>query len=309
MDYSIVIPVYFNEGNLHLTFKTIKETVIDRNSELKGEIIFVDDGSKDNSFKELIEIKEANPILVKLIKFTRNFGQPYARTAGFNIAKGKCLIQISADLQDPPELINQMLKYHFEDKYEIVICTRIGRDESYFRKVTSNFFYSIMRKMSFPNMPKGGFDFVLTSRKVWDVISSKQEANSFYQGQILWTGFDIKYIPYMRKMREIGKSKWTFKKKVKLLIDGVLGYSYFPLRMMSIIGFLVAFTGFIYATVILINRFLGETPVKGFASTMIVVLILSGIQMLMLGVIGEYLWRTLDQVRNRHPYIIEKIYD
>ncbi|MFA5410234.1 MAG: glycosyltransferase, partial [Candidatus Omnitrophota bacterium] len=135
-----------------------------------------------------------------------------------------------------------------------------------------------------------------------------REANPFLQGQILWTGYKIKFLPYKRKKREIGESKWTFSKKVTYLIDGVMGYSYLPLRMMSFIGMIVAFAGFLYAIVVLIARIIGNIPAKGWAPLMIVILVLSGIQMLMLGIIGEYLWRTLNQVRRRQNYIIEKIY-
>jgi len=309
VDYSIIIPVYYNEGSIEKTFNSLYEKVISRNKDLTCELIFIDDGSKDNSFKELLTLKEKHPAMVKIIKFTRNFGQVSAIRAGYQHANGKCMINISADLQDPPELINEMLDYHFRDKYEIVIGTRESRDESYFRRITSDIFYRLIKKLSFPNMPSGGFDFALISSKIKDIIFEKRESNPFWQGQILWTGHDIKYVPYQRKMREVGTSRWTLSKKIKYLIDGVTSYSYFPLRLMSVVGSSVALIGFIYAIIIVIDKIFGNVPFTGWAPIMILVLVLSGIQMLMIGIVGEYLWRVLDQVRERQPFIIERIYD
>ncbi len=306
-DISIVVPVYYNQGSLLKTYSRIVDDVLKKYNDKTYEFIFVDDGSRDKSFEELIQIKNINQDHVKIIKFSRNFGQVAAILAGYQQAQGKCIINISADLQDPPELIKQMLDYFFNEHSEIVICNRIDRDESLFRRATSRFFYNLMKKLCFPNMPSGGFDFILISRKVADIILSNNEANMFLQGQILWTGFNIKYIPYKRLKREIGKSRWTFGKKIKYLLDGILGYSYFPLRLISIIGILTSFFGFLYAFVILYNRLFGNVPFEGWAPLMILILLLSGIQMLMLGVIGEYLWRALDQVRKRPQYIIENI--
>src|SRR4030095_751421 len=309
IDCSIVIPVYCNELNLDPTFNKISDVVIKQNSGLKFEIIFVDDGSTDRSFDKLMELKNANNDLIKVIKFTRNFGQVNALYAGYAHAKGKCIVNISADLQDPPELINEMLKYHFEENYHIVICSRSDREESYFRRKTSSFFYNTMRKLSFTNMPAGGFDFLLVSSNVKKLILNNMEANAFWQGQILWTGYSVKFIPYKRLHREIGESKWTFSKKMKYLIDGVLGYSFFPIRIMSILGLLISLSGFLYSIFIIIAKLTGNVPFQGWAPLMILILLLSGFQMLMLGVIGEYLWRTLDEVRRRQLYVVENIYD
>jgi len=309
VDYSIVVPVYFNEGCLWSTFNTIKQQVVDKNTHLRAELIFVDDGSNDNSLAELLEIRQADPALVKIIKFTRNFGQVQAILAGIRLSTGKCVINISADLQDPPELISQMLSYHFEKGYEIVICSRESREETWFRRFTSQVFYKLMKKLSFPNMPEKGFDFALLGTKVTSLMLRNEEANPFFQGQILWSGYPIKFIPYTRVDRKIGQSRWTLAKKIKSLLDGVMGYSYFPIRMMSTAGAVVAISGFIYALIIFIDFFIRGNPVQGWTPLMIILLLLSGVQMLMLGIIGEYLWRTLDQVKNRPGYIIEQVFD
>jgi polyisoprenyl-phosphate glycosyltransferase len=307
---SIIIPVYFNESTLWITFLKLKELVFEKNPDKRFEIIFIDDGSLDSSINKLLEIKNEYPNDVKIIKFTRNFGQVPAIKAGYNIAKGECIINISADMQDPPELINDMLNQYFnvENSYEVVICARSGRDESWYRRKTSRIFYKTINRLSFRDMPEGGFDFVLVSRKVLDIINKNYEANPFWQGQILWSGFKTKFIYYQRLKRLSGTTKWTFSKKIKYLIDGLMGYSYFPVRLMTVLGSLISLIGFVYAAIIIVMRIAGKVPFIGWAPIMVIILILSGIQMLMLGIIGEYLWRTLDQVRNRPQYIIEKIY-
>ncbi|MFO7524945.1 MAG: glycosyltransferase family 2 protein [Ignavibacteriaceae bacterium] len=310
MDISVIIPVYYNEGSIRNTFLQISE-ILKRNKDVKDyEVIFIDDGSEDSSLDEILKLKDTfSSENIKAIKFTKNFGQISAIRAGYSIATGKAVINISADLQDPPSLINKMIEIHLREKYEVVICTREAREESYFRRKTSSIFYKLMRYMSFKNMPEGGFDFVLISDKVKKALLNNSESNPFWQGQILYLGYGIKFIPYTRQKRETGVSRWTFSKKIKYLIDGVLSYSYLPVRLMSLIGLIVSLFGFIYAIVIVIAWYYGNVPFSGYAPIMVLVLVLSGFQMLMLGIIGEYLWRTLDQVRSRPPYIIEKIYE
>jgi dolichol-phosphate mannosyltransferase len=309
MDCSVVIPVYYNEGSVARTFEKVKQQMDAYNGIQEYEVILVDDGSGDNSFGEMLHLKQQYPDIVKLIKFTRNFGQLAAIKAGYNFAKGNCVINISADLQDPPELITEMLNFHTQQQFEIVVCTREDREESWFRKKTSRMFYKAMQRLTFKNMPEGGFDFTLISKKVADAFNSNFEANNFWQGQILWTGFPVKFIPYKRLKRDSGTSRWTFSKKIKYLLDGIMAYSYFPLRFMAVLGIILFLLGIIYAAVIIFMYFFDDVPFKGWAPIMILVLVLSGIQMLMLGIIGEYLWRTLDQVRGRPPFIIETVMD
>lgn len=310
MDISIIVPVYFNEGSIRNTFMQISEILKSNNNVKDYEIIFIDDGSEDSSLDEILKLKIEFPNEnIKIIKFTKNFGQISAIRAGYSIATGNTVINISADLQDPPALINKMIEIHLNENYEIVVCTREAREESYFRRKTSSIFYKLMKYLSFNNMPEGGFDFVLISDKVKKAILNNSESNPFWQGQLLYLGYKIKFIPYTRQKREVGISRWTFSKKLKYLIDGVLSYSYLPVRLMSLIGLIVSLFGFIYAIVIVIAWYFGNVPFSGYAPIMILVLVLSGFQMLMLGIIGEYLWRTLDQVRSRPPYIIEKIYE
>ena len=309
VDYSIIIPVYFNEGSLRETYRKIESTVFTQNAPLRGEVIFVDDGSGDGSLNELLSIRRENPKAVRVIKFTRNFGQNSARLAGYNHAKGKCFIHVTADLQDPPEIMNEMLKGYFEEGYEVVIAKRKNREESFYRRVTSFIFYWIINKLCFNNMPVGGFDYHLIGSKVRDIILSSNEANPFFQGQILWTGFEPKFLSYTRMKRKVGKSRWTFSKKVKLLIDGIMGYTFFPLRIISISGIIMAIIGLLTTVVLAFKRLYGDYTIEGWTSIIVVFLIVSGVQMLMLGMVGEYIWRILDQVRFRRPFVIEMVYD
>lgn len=309
IDISVVIPVYFNEGSIRKTFEEINRKVILKNPSLATEVIFVDDGSQDNSWSEIISVKSDFDAIVKAVKLTRNFGQVSAILAGYTHARGKMIINVSADMQDPVELMNEMIQGHLDEGYEIVACTREQREDGIFRNITSKIFYSLMKKMSFANMPEGGFDYVLISRKILEIILKNHDANPFWQGQILWPGYQVKFIPYTRRKRETGTSKWTFFKKIKYLLDGLLAYSYFPLRVISLLGILISLAGFLYAAVIIVCKLTGKIPVEGWAPIMVVLLVLMGLQMIMLGVIGEYLWRVLEQTRQRQPFIVETLYE
>lgn len=307
IDYSIVIPVYFNEGCLEFTMQSVREKVIARNPGYGCEVIFVDDGSGDGSLKELLKIQQENAGVVKVIKLTRNFGQVNALVAGFSHSKGRCIVAMSADGQDPTGLINDMLKAFFHEGYEVVICTRSGRDESMYRTLTSRLFYALMRKLTFPDMPRGGFDFVLMGRRAMQVFLRNMDANPFFQGQILWMGFKTKFIEYRRHERVAGVSRWTLGRKITYLIDGVLAYSFTPIRLCSIAGSVLALLGFIYALVVLCSFLLFGNPIKGWAPIIIVVLLIGGFQLLMQGIIGEYTWRTLAQARKRDLYVVDQV--
>lgn len=309
IDYSIVIPVYFNEGCLVPLMRSLTTAVFEVNPNYTGEIIFVDDGSGDGSLQELRSIQAEFPAIVTIIKLTRNFGQGGALLAGYDYAKGNCVITMSADGQEPSEMINEMLKAFFEENYEIVICARAGRDESTYRKVTSRLFYYLIRKMTFKNMPRGGFDFWLMGRRALEAFSRNSDAHSFLPARVLWLGFRTKFLAYRRRKRIAGVSRWTWANKFTLLLDGMMGYSFAPIRIMSLVGCVFSLLGFVYAGLITIDILLLGNPIKGWAPLVILVLVIGGFQMIMLGVIGEYLWRTLAQVRGRDAYLIDAIYE
>jgi dolichol-phosphate mannosyltransferase len=307
-DFSLVIPVYHNEGCLIPLTDTIMQEVVSRNPNRTCEIIFIDDGSRDKSLDELLDIRARFPNIVKVIKFSRNFGQNSAIIAGLSHASGKCVIVISADGQDPPVLINDMLKAYFEEGFEIAVCTRKSRGGSLFRSISSRIAYTIIKKLTFPNMPMGGFDYVLLGDRALNVYLRNLDSNSFFQGLILWSGYKIKFIEYHRKERIAGKSAYTIWKMLVNLIDAILAFSYFPIRVMSLTGIIISILGFLYAIDIVWTKIFYGVPVQGWAPIMVVLLVTGGIQILMLGIIGEYIWRILSQGRNRDLFVIDSYF-
>jgi dolichol-phosphate mannosyltransferase len=298
---SIIIPVYFNAPNLPTTYDQLSKHVL---KQTNHELIFVDDGSTDNSWQVLQDLKKNHP-QIKLLKLSRNFGSHAAILAGLTIATGASATAISADLQDPPEIINQMLA-KWQAGHKVVLAVRKDRHEPFIQKLLSNTYYRLLRRFALPTMPLGGFDCFLIDRQVIDVITHLQEKNSTLMGQILWTGFHPATISYTRQARQIGRSRWTLAKKIKLFTDSFTAFSYFPIRFMTTLGFSVALIAFFYGIFILINRLFFAIPVPGFTTLAILILFLSGLQMLMLGIIGEYLWRSFDETRRRPPFIIEE---
>jgi polyisoprenyl-phosphate glycosyltransferase len=304
-DFSIIIPVYNNQGSIKELGKQINEKIFNTNKLLNGEIIFTEDGSQDNSFQELLKLKDNN---VKIIKFTRNFGQAAGVIAALNHSNSKCCIIMSADLQDPVELINDFFKYHFRDKIHIVAGYRKSREDSLISRIFSKLFIILIKKMIFSNYPIQGFDYVLISEQVKNEMLKMNESNPFWQGQMLWSGFSSKFIPYERQKRYSGKSQMSLSKKINYSMDGIFGFSILPIRVLSLSGILISICGFIYASYIILAKILGLGNMEyGWAPLMIVILLLSGFQLTMMGMLGEYLWRTLSQVQNRPDYIIDEI--
>ncbi len=302
---SVIIPVYNNEGSLGILYEKLVSTIKSYNESFLYELIFINDGSHDNSLDILktIQLKDSG---VQVINFSRNFGQMAGILAGWKYATGDAVINISADLQDPPELIAKMLE-EWENNNEIVINYREARSDSTSSAITSRIAYKLFR-YSLPTLPPGGFDFALLDRKAMDAINSLTEKNRFYQGDILWVGFTIKYLPYLRAERVHGKSGYNFVKRFGNFMTAFLNVSYFPIRLMSLIGFVTAFSGFIYSFSILHAYFIAKTPFNGWAPLMMLFLIIGGFLMIMLGVIGEYIWRIYDEVKHKPNYIIKDIY-
>jgi polyisoprenyl-phosphate glycosyltransferase len=309
IDYTIIIPVYCNEDSLDLLYEKINNDVIDKNKNLKGQICFCDDGSTDSSYKNLVSLNQKYSN-VKVIKLSRNFGQAAGIYAGLSVMESKSYIIMSADLQDPVELINQFIDVHFNSDYQIIAGVRKSRKDSLLSIFLSKISFWILKKLSFKNFPSNGFDFVLISKKVRDLMLKINPSDPFWPGDILWAGFKVKFIPYDRLERFFGKSKYTLSKKITTFLDGIIGFSYFPIRFMSFIGFLVFLIGIVYASYILLSKLYGLGNIEyGWAPIMIIILILGGLQMLFLGIMGEYIWRTLSQARNRPKYVIEDILD
>ncbi|MCX5830460.1 MAG: glycosyltransferase family 2 protein [Deltaproteobacteria bacterium] len=301
MKISFVVAVYHNEGALSKTHAKIQSVFSSELAHHEYEIVFVDDGSKDASLQEVLSLRERDP-RVKVITFTRNFGQMAAMLAGFKEATGDAVVNISADLQDPVELIPQMVE-KWQGGSEIVICHRTDRSDTLFSKLFSRLAYAVLR-MSLPQIPPGGFDFVLMDRKVMDAFNAIDVRHRFFQGDLLWTGYRTSFIPYVRLKRTIGKSQYNFGKKLKNFLDAVLDASYLPIRFISLFGVITSVLGVLYSASIVFSWLRGETPFTGWAPIMIVILLVGGLIMLMLGVIGEYVWRINEEVRKRPNYVV-----
>lgn len=301
---SIVIPVYNNSESVKETCERILKTQQNSFSHLALEIIFVDDGSKDNSWDVLQNIKDEHQNIVMLIKLSRNFGQFYAMLAGYESCTGDAIITISADLQDPIEVMAKMV-IEWEKGMEIVAANRQNRTDSFSAKLFSFLAYTYARKVN-PNIPEGGFDYYLVSRKALDLLNTFKGRHRFIQGDILWLGLPTVFIPYVRNERPFGKSGYTFFKKLKSFTDVLLDSYFHPMRIAIGLGFLAAFLGFLYAIDIFISYFISPSSfVAGWSPIMIILLVFGGIIMLMLGVIGEYLWRLFDDSKGRPYYVIE----
>jgi glycosyltransferase involved in cell wall biosynthesis len=301
---SFVIPVYRNERAVTLTYEQIRRVCTAELARYAYEIVFVDDGSDDGSLKELLSIRASDPN-VRVVSFTRNFGQMAAILAGLKQASGDVVVQLSADLQDPVALVPQMIAA-YEQGSEVVVCHREHREDRLSSRLTSRVLYGILR-LSFPQIPAGGFDYILLDRKVVDAFNAVDIRNRFFQGDILWFGYKTTFIPYTRVKRAIGRSQYTFAKRLKNSIDAILDSSYLPIRFISLVGVLTACLGFLYAVDIVYERLRHDIPFTGWAPIMILILVIGGVLMLMLGIIGEYVWRIYDEIRGKPNYVVRNI--
>lgn len=304
---SYIIPCYFNEGNIPVTTKKLINIEKDFDDQFNFEYVFVDDGSEDNTLNELIKFRDKHLDKVKIVKLTGNFGTFNAILAGMNHTTGDCSVILSADLQDPPELIPKMVK-HWLGGIKLVIANRDSREDSFIQKIISNLFHNLIRKFAIKNIPKGGFDLILFDKKISQQIIKMNQKNTHLIYLISTLKYDYVSIPYTRKKREIGKSKWTFSKKIKLFIDTFVSFSFLPLRLISIGGIILGGGAITYAVFIIVNKIQGNIQMSGWSATMVTLLMVSSFQMIATGILGEYLWRTLDASRNRPNYIIDKIY-
>ena len=303
---SIVVPVYHNAASLADLLARFQALSV-RNPENQFEFIFVDDGSKDDSYERLITLAKQESRM-RVIKLSRNFGSNPAIMAGLSQSRGQVVVGIAADLQDPPELIHDMLAIWRTGK-KVVLAARKDRDDPKLTILMANVFYALFRRFAIPTMPENGFDFFLIDRQVCDLINGVQESNAYLMGLILWFGFDPEVIYYSRKLREAryGQSMWSVGKKINYFVDSFVSFSYFPVRAASLFGFTLSGLGLIYAMIVIVARLFLQVPIEGWASLMVVLLVISGAQMVMIGILGEYLWRNLSETRKRPRYIIDTI--
>jgi glycosyltransferase involved in cell wall biosynthesis len=305
VQYSIVIPVYNEEAIIYETYKRLKH-VMDSTKE-RYELLFVNDGSQDRTASILKECANRDSS-VKLIDFSRNFGHQIAITAGMDYAAGDAIVVIDADLQDPPELILEMIE-KWQEGYEVVYAKRIERKgETFFKKKTAALFYRLLRFSTDIDIPVDTGDFRLIDRKVCDEMKKIPEKNRFVRGLVSWVGFRQTAVEYVRDERLAGETKYPLKKMLKLSMDGMTSFSYKPLKLATYSGGLLSFAGFVYMLFVLYLKLFTHKTVTGWASLIIIQLLFNGIVLFILGVIGEYIGRIYDETKDRPLYIIRELY-
>jgi len=303
---SIIIPVYFNAESLtelHGELVALEEKLRTINMELQ--LIFIDDGSLDNSLEKLLEIKDIDS-RVKIVKHTRNFGSNHAVKTGLRFVTGDCFSVLAADLQDPPALIFEMTNRWLAGS-KFVICERASRDDPITSKIFSKMYYKLVRALVLDDFPEGGFDLSLMDKDLLPYMVNSAK-NSYVPLLAFSLGYKPDVISYHRKRRKHGKSRWTFSKKIKVFVDVMLGFSVTPIRAISAIGAVVSLMSFSYGLLIVVLAFIEGNPVAGFPTIVSLITFLLGLIILMLGVIGEYLWRIFDETNMRPEAVIEKVY-
>jgi dolichol-phosphate mannosyltransferase len=302
---TIITPLYNEEGSLPEYRARMTETL--ERLPLEYEFVLVDDHSTDASPRLARQWAAEDP-RVHYLRLSRNFGPHTAVAAGLARATGDCAIVLAADLQDPPEVIGELLD-RWADGYDIVWGRRDrGDGQTRANRFTSALYYWMIRVLALPAAPPTGAHFALLDRKVVDVLKHHPEKNTSLFALIVWMGFRQTSIVTAGRPRHAGRTKWNLARKLKLAVDSLVSFSYLPIRLASLVGVLVSLLGLVYAVAILINWFLLR-PVAGWSALMVAVLILGGFQSLMLGILGEYIWRSFDESRGRPPYVVEEEID
>lgn len=303
---SIIIPCYYNELNIPVTSSQLLENESNFPPDVTFEYVMVDDGSKDGTYKALQEFKKKAPEKVRLAKLATNVGSYNAIMAGMSVATGDVNVVITADLQDPIELMPKMYEYWLKG-FKLVIANRQEREESFTKSLFAKTFQLLMQKLALSNLPDGGFDYVLFDKMICRKVVEMDEKNTNSLYLMLWLGFEYVNIPYVRRERKLGVSRWTVKKKIKLFIDSFVSFSFFPIRFITTTGLIIGVVALLYAIFVIISRLTGSINVHGWTAMMVVFLFVSSFQMVALGILGEYVWRTLDASRKRPNFIIEEL--
>jgi polyisoprenyl-phosphate glycosyltransferase len=300
-ELSVIIPIYNEEGNIPILYDRLNNVISSLVNDV--EYIFINDGSKDKSLMLIKELAAKNPF-VKYIDFSRNFGHQIAVTAGLDNCTGKAVIIIDADLQDPPELIVNLYN-KWKEGYEVVYAKRRAREgEGFLKKFTAKMFYRLLKKITSINIPVDTGDFRLIDRKVVDVLKQMPEQQKFLRGQISWIGFRQTFVEYDRDSRYAGKTGYTYKKMIRFALDGITSFSNLPLKFATFTGFVVSGITFIMILYALYSRFITKDYVPGWTSLMLAVLFIGGVQLISIGIIGEYISRMSSNVRRRPLYIV-----
>lgn len=301
---SIVVPVYNEEEVIRETYKRLKITMENINEEY--EIIFVNDGSKDKTREIIMGICEVDKT-IKFVDFSRNFGHQTAITAGMDFSCGQAVVVIDADLQDPPEIIAEMMK-KWREGYDVVFGQRVKREgETFFKKVTSKLFYRLLNRLTEVNIPVDTGDFRLIDRKVCNALKQVKEKNRYIRGIISWLGFKSAPVEFVREKRFAGTTKYPLKKMIKFASDAIMSFSYKPLKLASYFGVVVSFISFLYLIVMVVLKLSGSNFTPGWTSLIAISLFFNGIILIILGIIGEYIGRIYDEAKGRPLYIVSEI--
>ncbi len=301
---TILVPAYNEQEVLHLLYDRLKN-LMDENKNYDFEVLLVNDGSKDNTFKIMQELREKDKRICYL-NLSRNYGKETAMIAGLDYCKGDAVVIIDADLQDPPELIPEMIKY-WEEGYDDVYAKRKSRSgETWLKKFTSTMYYKVLQKFTKIEIQKDTGDFRLLDRRCVEALKSIRESQRYTKGLFSWIGYNKKELLYDRDPRAAGNTKWNYKKLVDLSIDGITSFTTAPLRWSAFFGVFISIVAFIYMLVIIIKTIVSGVDVPGYASTMVAILFLGGIQLIFLGVLGEYLGRAFYESKGRPLYFIDR---
>ncbi|MEA5463374.1 glycosyltransferase family 2 protein [Leptothoe sp. PORK10 BA2] len=304
-ELSIVVPMYCEESNVDHLFERL-ETVVGELG-VTYEIICVDDGSKDSTLLRLISHHHRNPA-IKVVALARNFGKELALTAGLDHSRGQAVVPIDADLQDPPEYI-QALMEQWRAGYDVVYAKRNSRlGETWFKTFSANGFYRVIGRMSQVPIPQDTGDFRLMDRRVVDALKQLPERTRFMKGLFAWVGYRQTFITYDRDPRHSGQTKWNYWKLWNFALDGIVSFSSTPLRVWSYLGLMISAISFVYASFLVIRTLVLGIDLPGYASLMVAILFLGGIQLVSLGIIGEYLGRVYEEVKQRPLYLVREFY-
>jgi glycosyltransferase involved in cell wall biosynthesis len=302
--YSIVAPCFNEEGVLHVLYQRTCQTM-DQTGE-PWELVLVNDGSHDRTPEIMRELHAADP-RVKVVDFARNFGHQIAVTAGLDYARGDAVVIIDADLQDPPEVILKMIN-RWQEGYEVVYAVRTERKgETWFKEFTAKLFYRLIYRITDVDIPLDTGDFRLMDRKVVETMKQMKERHRFIRGMTSWVGFRQTGVSYVREERFAGETHYPFRKMFKFALDAITGFSYLPLQLATYLGFIIAALSAVAALLVVYARlFMGAAPFYGQATTLVTVLFLGGVQLITLGIIGEYLGRIYDEVKGRPLYLVRE---
>jgi glycosyltransferase involved in cell wall biosynthesis len=303
VEVSVVVPIYNEEETLETLYERLTKVL--NGLEETWEVLFVNDGSSDRSEEILRDFHARDPRL-KVLSFSRNFGHQVAVTCGLDHSKGRAVIVMDGDLQDPPEVLPDLIK-RWRDGFEVVYAVRHQRKENVVLRAAYRTFYWLLNRVSYLDIPLDSGDFSLMDRRVVDLLCQMPERNRFVRGLRTWTGFRQTGYEYEREARFAGHSKYDLGKLFALAFDGLVSYSYVPLRLVSNVGLLVSLTALAYMGYLIVAYTFGDQTIQGWVSTVVIMLFLGGIQLLSLGVIGEYVGRIFDEVKRRPRYIVREV--